>query len=132
MGQTQEIPIDLTMSMTWNIDAVNNDNTIDMTQSIDRVQMKMTIPTQGAVTYDSQTKEEPAGMAGMLANGIKPMIGVKFKQKLDDRGQVLDFTVPQEVKEKLQGNPMLGTVVLGGHAERDVLQDRSSAAGAGD
>ncbi len=108
MGQVQDIPIDLTMSMTWNIDAVNSDNTIDMTQSIDRVQMKMTIPGQGPVTYDSQAEGEPAGMAGMLAAGIKPMIGVKFKQKLNDRGEVLDFSIPAEVKEKLQGSPMLG------------------------
>lgn len=110
-GQTQDIPVNLTMSMTWNVEAVNNDGSIEMTQSIDRVQMKMTIPLQGEVTFDSAAEGEPEGMAGMLANGIKPMIGVKFKQKMNDRGDVLEFSVPDEVKEKLGSSPMVGQLL---------------------
>jgi hypothetical protein len=110
-AQTQDIPVNLTMGMTWNVDNVNADGIIDMTQSIDRVQMKMTIPMQGEVTFDSAADGEPEGLAGMLAQGIKPMIGAKFKQKMNDRGEVLEFTVPDDVKEKLGASPMVGQLL---------------------
>ena len=109
--QSQEIPVDLTMDMTWKVEKVNDDGTIQMTQSIDRVQMKMTIPLQGEVTYDTNSEEEPAGVAGMLAGGIKPMIGVKFQQKLNDRGEVMEFSVPDDVQQKLGENPMVGQLL---------------------
>ncbi len=108
MGRDQEMPMNMVMTMTWNVKKVNADKTFEMTQTIDRVQMTMNLPGQGAMKYDSDSKEAAAGpLAAMLGGLFKPMIKTEFKQKMDPRGEILEVKIPDEALKGLSSNPLL-------------------------
>ena len=75
--QTIEIPNEMVMTMSWVIDDVADDGTVKMTQTIDRIRMSMKAPGVGDIKFDSDSKEDPEGVAKMIADMIKPMVGAK-------------------------------------------------------
>jgi hypothetical protein len=105
--RTIDVSQDMKMQMSWNVAQVDSDGTIHLQQTIDRITMTMQIPGQGEMKFDSASEEEPQGIAKMIADMLKPMVGAKMTQTMNDRGQVLDFEVAKEALEGLRANPML-------------------------
>jgi len=108
MGQNKEMPMNMTMGMTWNVTDVKPDGTIFITQTIDRVQMAMNIPGQGEMKYDSQN---PGGggnpLAAMLGKMFEPMLKAKFEQKMNRQGKMLEIKIPDEALQSVSNNPLL-------------------------
>src|SRR5438477_481575 len=57
-GQKISMDMDLDMTMTWKVGDVDKDGKAKVTQTIDRVQVKMKHPT-GGFEYDSKDGKEP-------------------------------------------------------------------------
>ncbi len=106
MGQTQEMPMTMVMEMTWDITDASADG-FTIVQTIDRVQMKMKIPMQGEVNYDSKNPGGGGQIATMLGTMFKPMLNTKFEQKMNRLGKVLEVNIPDSALKGIEANPLL-------------------------
>lgn len=112
--QTVEIPAKIAMTLTWEVDSVEDDGVAELLQTVDRVTVKMTIPGIGKdVQYDSSSKDEPTAVIAPIADVIQPMIGVEFSQKMDASGRVLEVNVPKDAFKGLQSNQLLSQLFSG-------------------
>jgi len=106
--RTVDIPVTMIMNITWTVDDVDDQGVAHETQIVDRIRMKMSVPgAEQNVDIDTKSTEEPEGLAKNLADMVTPMVGVEFKQKMNDRGKVFDVEVPQKAFQGLAGNPLI-------------------------
>ena len=108
-------PITMTMTMTMNmtqkIESVDARGVASVTQTIDRIQMKMTSPQGIGLDYDSASGKPPEGLAKLMAPMFDAMVKKPFTMKMDPQGKVSDMKLPQgfvESVNKISGNPMGG------------------------
>jgi hypothetical protein len=93
-----------TMTMTQKIDAVDSQGVASVTQTIDRLQMKMAPPpgTTEGLDYDS---DPPKPAEGIIAASVTPLFDAlvkkPFAMKIDPRGQVTDMKLPAGLVEAL-------------------------------
>lgn len=97
--------VEMLMSMKWEVIGIDAQGTAEMTQSIERMKMNMVTPGMDKLTYDSESKEAPAGPARSIAAGIEPLLGVKFIQKMNNRGEIVDVRLSPEAAEALDRVP---------------------------
>jgi hypothetical protein len=108
-------PITMTMTMTMNmtqkIESVDARGVASVTQTIDRIQMKMTSPQGIGMEYDSASGKPPEGLAKLMAPMFDAMVKKPFTMKTDPQGKVSDMKLPQgfvESVNKISGNSMGG------------------------
>ena len=106
-GKEVEIPTTVGSELTWRVDDFNaKDQTVNVTQTIDRMQISMEMPNMGKVEFDSDSKEEPVGLAKSFSGTLRPLIGAKMVMTMNDRGKVIDVKVPEEALAGFKGNPL--------------------------
>jgi len=103
----QEVPVEVhqVMDLTWAVGAVDKDGKARITQTIDRIRVKVDGPT-GKMDFDSQaakTGEEGEGQD--LGKFLKGMVGASTQVTMDSRGQTSDFKASDKFKEALKENP---------------------------
>jgi hypothetical protein len=97
--------VDLAMTMKWQVTGVDQEGTAEMSQAIERMKMTMETPGLESVTYDSASKDIPTGPAKSVAEGIGPLLGVKFIQRMNDRGEIIDVRLSEEASQALDEVP---------------------------
>jgi hypothetical protein len=105
-GQDIIVDMDMTMTCTWKIDSVDKDGKAKMTQTISRIQLKMTHP-QGQFEYDSKDGKEPDDPVATKTLGpIKALVDADVGMTMDARGKIGDVKIPDSVKDawKKAGN----------------------------
>lgn len=102
---------EMVMQMTWRVEKVNDDGTVNVAQTIDRIKMAVDMPGQGQVKYDSDSPEAPEADGAMLGNMFRdmlgPMVGARIVQTMNTRGEILDVRIDEEVLASLESNPMM-------------------------
>ena len=109
-GQNITMDMDLTVTMTWKVGEVDKDGKAKVTQSFDRVQVKMKHP-QGGFEFDSKDGKEPDDdVAKKMIPILKAMAGADVTMTMDKRGQVADLQMSDKLKEALKkaGGGVLG------------------------
>jgi Family of unknown function (DUF6263) len=106
MGQEFKTNLTQTVDLHWSVKNVSSDGVAEMSQTIDRVRMKVDGPG-GAFEFDSQTGKVPEGpVATLLAPLLKSLVGAEFTLKMTARGELNDIKVPPKLVESLrQANP---------------------------
>jgi hypothetical protein len=102
-----------TMEFDWEITALDDQGVATLTQTIERFRMKMQGPQGVMLEYDTQSDQEPEGMAVMMASAFGGMIGKSCITKMDSRGNILEIKLPQGLAEnmsKLPGGAQLGSM----------------------
>ena len=91
------------INMTQKVDAVDSQGVASVTQTIDRMQMKMSPPpgTDQGVDYDSDSPKPAEGIAAVLAPMIEALVKKPFTMKIDPRGQVTEMKLPAGLTEAL-------------------------------
>jgi len=125
--------------VTWTVDKVADDGSAELTQTIDRVQLKVNTPFTGEFAYDSKATDQPA-LEGPIWERMGPviekMVGGEFKVKVTKRGEVTEVTLPEAlaevVKEQAEaagggGGGGAGALFMGGNmfgekAMKDTIQ----------
>lgn len=103
-GQEMESSTAMRIEMTWEVTEVDEDGVMSVSQSLDRVSMQAQTP-MGEIAFDTASDEEPQGMAAMVASTMQPMIGAKFVQKMNPRGEALAPEVPEGAENGAPGAP---------------------------
>jgi len=110
-----------TIDMTWEINSVDEEGTAILTQTIDRVQMKITAPGQGEVHFDTASEEPAQGFSAMLAPSLKAMTKSSFQVTMTSRGEITAVEVPEALIETMsQGS---GGALLGSFATKEGFKE---------
>lgn len=104
-GKATSMSIDTGLEMLWNVDRVDQDGTMRMTQAFDRVMMMTTGVDGQAIIYDSSSKEElPADMQRMDCD-IRPLLDSRFAMAMSNRGEILEVTQQDEPDSETPDGP---------------------------
>lgn len=92
------------MSIQWDVADVSSDGTARIGQSIRRLTMKMNIPGNPQVEFDSARTDQAEGLAKHLAATINPLIGLSFVQQMTNRGEITDVDMSEESQKSLRSS----------------------------
>lgn len=98
---------EMLLLMSWKIESAKDD-AFNITQSIDRVYLKISQPgKEGIQTTEIDTDNErgPGSFAGELLKQIQPLIGTKYLVSMTSRGEISEISVPPESMEALRNAP---------------------------
>ena len=107
----QEIPMTQEVDMTWSV--VDSDaEGFTVEQVITRMQMTLKSPFMN-IEYDSDDTDSKDPSAKQMAESMKNILGKKFVQKMNRRGEVIDVKVPEELEGDSASarNPMSGDML---------------------
>lgn len=117
-GVEFDIKVSQVMDLTWDVKSVGSDGTVDLTQTVDRVQLKMSTPFTGEFAYDSKDPDNaPQGEIWERMGGpIKALVGGQFQIKLKPNGKVEEIKLPEKLVELLgqQGGGGAQSMMMGG------------------
>ena len=111
MNDALEVPHDTTMWITWVVEQIQEDDSILLSQTIDRITVMIEVPGQGKMSYDSSQQQVAQGPAQTIALMMQPMVGAKLTQTMNRRGKVLDVVIPDEALQGFRRNPMLAQLM---------------------
>lgn len=110
MGQTMEIPMDIAMYNTLNVQSAGATGT-QLASTSTRVAFSMNMMGQD-VSYDSDKKEDREGQMG---DAMKNLVNQTVTFKIDATGKIIEGSVEKPVlpkEETAAGNPLLGMLGL--------------------
>jgi hypothetical protein len=109
--------------MTWKVNAVKSDGTADMTQVMDRMQIKVEGPA-GKFELDSSKKNEaaPTGPLAPLGKMMEGLVGVPVDVTISARGEVLKVNVPAKLLEAMKTAGPGGQAFAGAFTEKGIKQ----------
>ncbi len=115
------------MDLTWTVKSVAADGTAELSQVVDRVQMKLSTPFTGDFAYDSKSEETPEGQVWqMLGPFMEGMIGQEFTMKISPTGQISEITLPAKLQEAIaaqgSGGGGRGMMMGGGFSEEAIKE----------
>lgn len=107
LGSIGDVKTDFvqTVDMVWEVEEVAEDGTARISQKIERIRLKMTAPGQAEISYDTDSEERPVGYAAMLVPIFKSLTKAPFVVSMKPRGEIIEFEVPQEVKDSMKNLP---------------------------
>lgn len=102
-GVEFDIKIGQIMDLTWVVKSVAADGTIELAQTVDRIQLKMSTPFTGEFAYDSKDEANaPTGeIWDRLGGPVKALVGGEFLIKLKANGKVDEIKLPEKLAELL-------------------------------
>jgi len=109
--------------MTWKVKAVKPDGSADMTQVIDRMQIKVEGPA-GKFEIDSNNKDAPppAGPLAGLGKMVEGLVGTPVDVTLSARGEVLKVDVPEKMMQAMKTAGPGGQAFAGAFTEKGIKQ----------
>lgn len=126
-GMPKGVPVTITMTqtadMSWAVQSVDADGVASITQTFDRMRMKMESPQGIMLDYDSASDKEPEGMVKMFASVLKAMVNKPISMKVTPRGEVSDVHVPQAMIDGFTKLP--GMEKMSGFFSEDTLKEMS-------
>jgi hypothetical protein len=111
-GAAMKLTTNMNMDMILKVEAVDPKGVASLSQTIDRIQMKLQSPQGVMLDYDSASGKEPEGMARMLEPFFSGVLKKPFKMKMTPRGEVIEMKPPQGFLEGV--NKMVGGDAMGG------------------
>jgi hypothetical protein len=97
------------LDVTWEIDAVDAEESANAKLRFDRIRTKMTLPI-GGLEYDSAADGPAVGMAAVNAPLYQALIKAPVGVQLSADGRVTSVTLPEEVQQTLKRIPTSSTI----------------------
>lgn len=99
----------LTISMAWNVNAVDENGNGMIEQKITGIKLLMTSVPTGvgkAIDIDTSRSEKPnKGPSADLLKQVEPLIGAAYTVVMSPRGEVIDVKIPESTLESLRKAP---------------------------
>lgn len=85
--------VNISLESRWIVGKVAAEQ-IELTQQIDRIQVRLETPKTAAIIYDSADEKRPSGLARQLQSALKPLLGAQLKLTMTDRGEIVTSELP--------------------------------------
>ena len=125
-GEQAPVTSNTTMQFDWEITAVDSDGVATLTQTVRKVQMKAKGPQGPLMDYDSESGDEPEGLAKMVASVLGAMIGKSYEIRMDAQGNILDLKLPEGLADNMKKLP--GMAQMGDMFSEEKMKDMSQLA----
>jgi hypothetical protein len=97
---------DQIIDMTWEVKDVDAQGNASMTQTIDRMRLKVTGPQPGMVSdLDTKSDQAPEGPMAAVYPLLQSMVGSPFELTMSPRGSISNVKVPAKIIERLRTLP---------------------------
>ena len=127
-GMEVETKSTQTTDMTWAVLEVSQSGKAKMTQTMDRIRLKIDNP-MFAVDYDSKEGKELEGPLGQLLGPLfNAMVGAEIAVTMNGQGESSDLKLPEKLSKAMQGNPILAQ--FGGMFTEEGMKNMMTQAGA--
>jgi hypothetical protein len=109
--------------MTWKVKSVKPDGSAQMSQTIDRMRIKVESPA-GKFDIDSNDKSAPAppGPLAPLGKMVQGLVGTPVDITISARGEVLSVTVPDKMMEAMKTAGPGGQAFAGAFTDKGIKQ----------
>lgn len=109
--QGRKINTDMNMNLysSWTVGEKNEAGASQVTQTIDRMAMKMTSPLLN-FNYDSADKEEPQGLAKQIGTAFGAVVGAGLQFRISPEGDISDTKFEEKAAAALKKNPLTAQV----------------------
>jgi hypothetical protein len=97
-----KMKLDMGFGLKWQVESVSETGVARIAQSFTRLRLKMELPKQDPVEYDSAAETKPTGPAKDVADAVGPLIGAKFFVSMNDRGEIVDVKLSDEAAKLLE------------------------------
>ena len=97
-----KMKLDMGFGLKWQVESVDEAGTARIAQSFTRLRLKMELPKQDPVEYDSAAEGKPTGPAKDVADAVGPLIGAKFFVSMNSRGEIVDVKLSDEAAKLLE------------------------------
>ncbi|HMF36918.1 MAG TPA: DUF6263 family protein [Isosphaeraceae bacterium] len=102
MGQDFKTSLNQTVDLHWSVKNVASDGVAELSQTIDRVRIKVEGPGN-SFEFDSQAGKDPEGpIASQLTPMLKGLVGAEFTFKMNGRGELSEIKVPRKLLDSLR------------------------------
>jgi len=96
--------LEMGLGLKWVVTETDGQGVAQIEQSFTRLRLKMELPKQDPVEYDSAALTKPTGAAKDVADAVGPLIGAKFQVSMNSRGEITDVKL-SEAAAKLLDSP---------------------------
>jgi hypothetical protein len=93
-----DVKIRTVMDVSWHVQSVDDRQVASMTTTVDRIRTRMESP-QYNVEYDSDSDEEPTGIAAQSAKMLSMLVKKPIAMKIDARGRASEVQLPPDLAE---------------------------------
>ena len=109
--------------MTWKVNAVKSDGSAEMTQILDRMQIKVEGPA-GSFEVDSNKKAQgnEEGPLASIRSMIDGIVATPIDIVMSARGEVISIKVPDKVMDALKTAGPQGQAFAGAFTEKGIKQ----------
>jgi hypothetical protein len=104
-GQELTKKIELTLDLTWKVNSVASDGTIDLTQTLERARAKVVAPG-AVVNYDTQDKSLAKAAIPADLKAYELVINQPYTIKLSPQGEIVEVVVPDSVIKGIASSPL--------------------------
>jgi len=101
----------LVVNLHYKVEAVDSRGTATLTQTIDRVRVRLESAQGGGSEYDTASAAEPQGVAKWMAPMMQVVVGKPVTLKMSPQGRPSDLKMPKDLLEKIRkavGGDQLG------------------------
>ena len=107
--EKRDSKIDSSVSLigNWKVTNVSDDNVASIEQTVESIKVLINNPSDStkSVAIDTASSTRPAKNSRALLKELQPLVGMKFLLKMNDQGEVIDVTVPDETQTQLDTIP---------------------------
>jgi hypothetical protein len=119
-----KITISQLIDLRWDVKDVSSDGVASMTQTIDKIRMKVETPQGVAIDYDTSSGKDPEGQAAMLTPMFKALVKQPMTYNMSSSGVITDLQLPKEMIDGFKKVP--GIERMGGMFSEDGMKQMIS------
>ena len=101
------VAIDTGLDLQWNVDRVDTEGTLHLTQAFTRLWLRSVSPDGKTMAYDSSLPPDSAAETKAIADAVRALLQLRVSISLSNRGEILDVQRPPETDSLLGDLPAL-------------------------
>ena len=101
------VAIDTGLDLQWNVDRVDTEGTLHVTQAFTRLWLRSVSPDGKTMAYDSSLPPDSAAETKAIADAVRSLLKLRVSMSLSNRGEILDVQRPPETDSLLGDLPAL-------------------------
>ena len=100
--QPVEATTSLSMGVRWEITAIRPDGSAELTQTFEKISLKVQAEDSAEVDYDSDRTKQPSASGNQLHQAISPLLKTPFQIVMQPDGQISEVKASEDSLKKIR------------------------------